>query len=66
MVRERQILAGSGLVYPPEDFPPERVGVQLWQAMQRTVSSVAHPPWIATRHRHLYTYKQSGSDNMYS
>jgi hypothetical protein len=34
MVRERQILAGSGVIYPPDDFPPDRVGVQLWQAMQ--------------------------------
>lgn len=44
MVRERQILAGSGVIYPPEDFPPERVGVQLWQAMQLSgVSGVRRP-----------------------
>ena len=41
MVRERQILAGSGVLYPPEDFPPERVGVQMWQAMQ--LSGVRRP-----------------------
>jgi peptidase E len=34
MARERQILAGSGVLYPPADFPPEREGVQIWQAMQ--------------------------------
>ncbi|AWS46858.1 peptidase E [Streptosporangium sp. 'caverna'] len=36
MVRERQILACSGVLNPPEDFPPERVGVQIWQAMRLT------------------------------
>jgi peptidase E len=44
MVRERQILAGSGVIYPPEDFPPERVGVQLWQAMQLSGVSGVHRP----------------------
>lgn len=34
MVRDRQILACSGVLYPPEGFPPERAGGQLWQAMQ--------------------------------
>jgi peptidase E len=34
MIRERQILACSGVLYPPEDFPPERVGVQIWQAIR--------------------------------
>jgi peptidase E len=34
MVRERQILACSGVLYPPEGFPPERKGAQLWQAMR--------------------------------
>lgn len=27
-------MACSGVVYPPADFPPELVGVQVWQAMQ--------------------------------
>lgn len=36
MPRERQILAFSGVLYPPEDLPPERMGSQLWQAMQLT------------------------------
>ncbi|WP_285706821.1 peptidase E [Microtetraspora sp. NBRC 16547] len=34
MVRERQILACSGVLYPPDGFPPERMGSQLWQAVQ--------------------------------
>lgn len=34
MDRERQILACSGVLYPPEGFPPERAGAQVWQAMQ--------------------------------
>jgi peptidase E len=34
MVKERQILACSGVLYPPDGFPPERVGAQVWQAMQ--------------------------------
>ena len=34
MARERQILACSGVIYPPPDFPPEWRGAQVWQAMQ--------------------------------
>lgn len=34
MVRERQILACSGVLYPPEGFPAERVGAQIWQALR--------------------------------
>ncbi|MFD8528438.1 Type 1 glutamine amidotransferase-like domain-containing protein [Streptosporangium canum] len=34
MIKERQILACSGLLYPPEGFPPQHVGAQIWQAMQ--------------------------------
>ncbi|GGK91563.1 peptidase E [Sphaerisporangium melleum] len=34
MGRERQILACSGVLYPPGGFPPERMGAQLWQAMR--------------------------------
>lgn len=34
MARERQILACSGVIYPPADFPPQWVGAQVWQAMQ--------------------------------
>ncbi|GAA3422993.1 hypothetical protein GCM10018953_01760 [Streptosporangium nondiastaticum] len=34
MVRERQILAGSGVLYPSADFPPERVGAQIRQALR--------------------------------
>jgi peptidase E len=33
MDRERQILACSGVIYPAEDSPPERVGGQVRQAM---------------------------------
>jgi peptidase E len=33
MDRKRQILACSGVLYPPEDSPPEMVGAQLRQAM---------------------------------
>lgn len=36
MARERQILAFSGVLYPPEGFPPERMGSQLWQVMKLT------------------------------
>jgi hypothetical protein len=33
MDREPQILACSGVLYPPGDSPPEMVGAQLRQAM---------------------------------
>jgi peptidase E len=34
MTRERQIFACSGVIYPPEGFPPRWRGAQIWQAMQ--------------------------------
>ncbi|GAA3142089.1 peptidase E [Planomonospora alba] len=34
MARERQILACSGVLNPPEGFPPEHVGAQIWQALR--------------------------------
>jgi len=33
MDRERQILACSGVLHPPEDSPPEVLGAQVRQAM---------------------------------
>ncbi|MGI5492961.1 Type 1 glutamine amidotransferase-like domain-containing protein [Microtetraspora malaysiensis] len=34
MAKDRQILACSGVLYPPGDLPPERIGSQIWQAMR--------------------------------
>lgn len=34
MAREPQILACSGVIYPPAEFPPQWRGAQIWQAMQ--------------------------------
>lgn len=34
MEREQQILACSGVLYPPADWPVQWNGTQLWQAMQ--------------------------------
>jgi peptidase E len=41
MARERQILACSGVIYPPENFPRQWLGAQIWQAMQ--LSGVREP-----------------------
>jgi peptidase E len=48
MPREPQILACSGLIYPPADYPKEWAGTQAWQAMQ--LSGVKSPKFclIAT------------------
>lgn len=34
MPRDPQILACSGLIYPPADYPDEWIGTQMWQAMR--------------------------------
>jgi peptidase E len=41
MPREPQILACSGVIYPPSDFPAQWRGAQIWQAMQ--LSGVPEP-----------------------
>jgi peptidase E len=41
VARDPQILACSGVIYPPEDFPPRWRGAQIWQAMQ--LSGVREP-----------------------
>lgn len=48
MLRKPQILACSGLIYPPADYPQGWAGTQAWQAMQ--LSGVRSPKFclIAT------------------
>lgn len=43
MSREPQILACSGLLYPPEDYPQEWAGAQAWQAMRLSLSGARSP-----------------------
>jgi peptidase E len=48
MPRDPQILACSGLLYPPADYPVEWTGTQMWQAMQLSESRAPKFCLIAT------------------
>src|SRR5258708_30470481 len=48
MAREQQILACSGVLYPPADWPSEWNGSQLWQATQLSGAREAKVCVVAT------------------